>query len=79
MQLRYSAGARCPCGAGLAYDINGEDPSSPFRGPSYWDCAEILLGTARTDVTHTAQLPFVFYEIKSEDQPSAGGRTTRPA
>ncbi len=29
-------------------------------------------------MTHTDRLPFVFYEIKSEGQPSANGATTRP-
>lgn len=72
MKLVYAAHSCCPCGAGLAY----ERSSDPFRG--YWDCSAILLGTARSDVKHTAQLPFVFYEIKSELQPSAKGATTRP-
>jgi len=73
--LMYAAYARCPCGAGLAYDPQGES-GKPIIG--YWDCSAILLGTADENVTHTAQLPFVFYEIKSEGQPSAQGSTTRP-
>lgn len=83
-RLVFSAETRCPCGAGLAYDPAAEDdPGAPFRGPSYWDCSSILLGTAipsgqEGSVTHTGRLPFVFYEIKSERQPSAGGATTRP-
>lgn len=78
-RLCYAATARCPCGAGLAYDPFQEDgPSTPFFGPSYWDCSAVILGTARKDVKHTDQLPFAFYEIKSENQPSAGGATTRP-
>lgn len=68
----YAAYVRCPCGAGMAY----EDNSDPFAG--YWDCSAILLGTADVNVKHEAQLPFVFYEIKSEKQPSAEGATTRP-
>lgn len=70
--LVYSATVRCPCGSGLAYS----EDADPFRGA--WDCAEILLGTASTEVTHTARLPFVYYEIKSEAQPSASGASTRP-
>lgn len=79
-RLVYAASARCPCGAGLAYEPRGES-GRPITG--YWDCAEILLGTATPSgapgaLTHTARLPFVFYEIKSERQPSANGATTRP-
>ncbi len=67
-RLVYAARDRCPCGAGLAYDPCYEDKSSPSVGPlsGYWDCSEILLGTAKTDVKHTDKLPFAFYEIKSE-------------
>lgn len=77
-ELRYAATKRCPCGAGLAYPPNGEPKDGPFEFWSYWDCSEILKGTADTSVEHTAQLPFTFYEIKSEEQPSANGATTRP-
>jgi hypothetical protein len=75
--LVYAAHNRCPCGAGLAY----EKPADPFKGA--WDCSAILLGEAIPSgeagaVQHTALLPFVFYEIKSENQPSAGGASTRP-
>jgi hypothetical protein len=78
--LVYAATARCQCGAGLAYDRNGES-GKPTQG--YWDCSAILLGEAIPDgqpgsVQHTAQLPFVFYKIKGENQPSAEGATTRP-
>lgn len=73
-ELRYAAGARCRCGAGLAYVKN----SNPFSG--YWDCSDILTGRAKDkEVQHDAPLPFIFYEIKSEDQPSANGATTRPS
>lgn len=77
--LIYAATARCPCGAGLAY----RKDAKPFGDTAHWDCSAILLGTAvpsgRPDsVEHTAVLPFVFYEIKSEQQPSANGATTRP-
>lgn len=79
-RLVYAAHARCPCGAGMAYDPIGEDKGSPFVGPlsGYWDCSAILLGAADTAVKHEARLPFAFYEIKSELQPSANGATTRP-
>lgn len=82
-RLVYAAYSRCPCGAGLAYDPIGEDPDLPFKGPSSWDCSAIILGTAVPSgqlgaVNHTGKLPFSMYEIKSENQPSAGGATTRP-
>lgn len=67
-RLTYAAGTRCPCGLGIAHRA----------GDDYWDCSGILLGTADPTVQHTAELPFVFYEIKSEYQPSARGATTRP-
>lgn len=71
--LTYAATARCACGGGLAYG----------RGMDYWDCSSILKGEAipkdqAGSVEHSARAPFVFYEIKSELQPSAAGRTTRP-
>ena len=79
-RLVYAADSRCPCGAGLAYDPAHVDPDSVFRGPlsNFWDCSAILLGTADRTVKHTDRLPFAFYEVKSEEQPSAMGRTTRP-
>lgn len=82
-RLIYAAYNRCPCGAGIAYDPFSEDPDSPFKGPSSWDCSAIILGTAIPSgqpgaVEHTGKLPFSMYEIKSENQPSAGGATTRP-
>lgn len=78
MELIYAATVRCPCGAGLAYETNAD----PFKG--YWDCSAILRGEAVPSgqpgsVEHTARLPFVFYEIKGENQPSAQGATTRPS
>ena len=81
--LVYAATARCPCGAGLAYRPGVPEPGSPFKGASAWDCSAIILGTAIPSgqpgaVQHTALLPFAFYEIKSEDQPSARGASTRP-
>ena len=73
--LRYAAYKRCPCGAGLAYVPGSKEQS--------WDCSDILLGRAATkdqagSVEHTGKLPFIFYEILGEQQPSAKGATTRP-
>ena len=78
--LVYAATVRCPCGAGMAYDRAG-DSGKPIGG--YWECSAVLLGTAvpsgqEGSVEHEAQLPFFFYEIKPETQPSAQGATTRP-
>lgn len=70
-ELVYSAFSRCPCGKGLAYAKSMD----PLDG--YWDCSGILLGTAATGRKHTAKLPFIFYEIKEEGQPSVNGATTR--
>lgn len=85
-RLIYAAHARCPCGAGLAYDsaglVGGDD--GPHHKPNAWDCSAILLGEAVQSglpgaVRHTAPLPFAFFEIKSEHQRSVKGTTTRPA
>lgn len=77
-ELRYSAYNRCSCGAGLAY------PAFEETRPTAWDCADILTGRAVPDgqegaAQHIDRLPFAFYEVKSEDQPSANGATTRRA
>ena len=60
-ELRYSATARCLCGAGLAY------PKACGMN-HYWECSSILKGVADTTVPHTAQLPFMFYSIKGESE-----------
>lgn len=66
-ELFFSAGARCPCGDGLAYPKD--------CGPHhYWDCSAILMGTA-TNVQHTAKLPFTTYDVKGESEHRG---TTRP-
>lgn len=70
-ELIYAAGARCQCGHGLAYP----KACGIFH---YWDCSAVLKGTQDLTVPHTDRLPFVFYEIKSENQTSAEGYTTRP-
>lgn len=69
-RLVYAARPRCLCGASMAYDPAG----GPF---GYWDCSDILLDKAKVEVLHTPKLPFTFYEIKSEKQPSVYGATTR--
>jgi hypothetical protein len=70
-ELIYAAFARCDCGAGYAYP-----KECGFGG--YWECSEILKRTHNKEAKHSPQLPFSFYEVKSEDQPSARGATTRP-
>jgi len=79
-RMVYSAFTRCPCGAGMAYDPLAEDENSTLVGPlsGYWDCSAIILGVADPKAKHEAKLPFAFYNIKSEGQPSAGYATTRP-
>lgn len=74
--LIYAAYVRCPCGAGMAY-VHDREKRAATVG-DVWECSAILRGTAALDVKHEAQLPFAFWEIKSERQPSVGGATTRP-
>ena len=69
-ELVFAAYSRCPCGAGMAYPTNVS-----FHGS--WECSAILMGEADRRVIHESPLPFAFYEIKSENQPSADGATTR--
>lgn len=71
-RLLYAATARCTCGAGLAYD---ESTGTAKQ----WECSRVLLGEAQQESGHIEPLPFAFYEIKSEGQPSAQGATTRPS
>lgn len=75
-EIIYAAGERCPCGAGLAYPEG-------IGAHGFWDCSDILTGRAAPkghpdSKQHCDRYPFVFYEIKSERQPSQNGRTTRP-
>lgn len=73
--LVYAAWSRCECGAGLAYPRG--------CGPHHhWDCSDILTDRAIPSgqpgaARHTDKLPFVFWDIKSEGQLSAGKATTR--
>jgi hypothetical protein len=74
-ELVYAARDRCECGAGLAYPIK-----TGMHGS--WECSDILTLRAlqkaeEGSVMHTAPLPFAFYSIKSEKNPSVGGATTR--
>lgn len=79
-RLTFAATWRCACGHGMAYDPDGKvrsDKDGPFVMPSQWECSAILLGIADRGLLHTPPAPFAFYEAKSENQPSAGGATTR--
>jgi hypothetical protein len=79
-RLVFAARTYCHCGHGMAYDpLNevGRDESSPFKMADRWTCSAQLLDIADEKLTHTSPLPFAFYELKSEDQPSANGLTTR--
>lgn len=84
-RLIYAAYDRCHCGAGMAYDPTSRG-DGPFKGPSKWECGDILRFNDLSEdrqaqvkaATHTGGLPFAFYEIKSETQPSAAGASTRP-
>lgn len=69
--LCYAATARCKCGAGFAYP-----KGSGMHGR--WDCSAILKGAAAHGTEHDGALPFAFYSVKAEGQPSANGATTRP-
>ena len=69
-ELVYAAFTLCPCGHGLAY------PKACGMS-HYWDCSAILKGIADKTVKHTGRLPFAFYSVKSEEERSAGGSTTR--
>ena len=72
--LIYAAYSRCPCGAGMAYRVGAKPSTDEWA----WDCSNIIKGCADESVGHTAIFPFVFWEVKSENQPSANGATTRP-
>lgn len=69
-ELVYSAGVRCPCGHGIAHPKD-------CGMHHYWDCSAVLKGVSDPSIRHSDRLPFAFYEIKSEKQPSAYGNTTR--
>jgi hypothetical protein len=73
-ELRYAATARCKCDAGFAYP----EKSGPH---GMWVCSALLKSgerSAEAQAHHDAAMPFMFWSVKDEGQPSAGGRTTRP-
>lgn len=78
-ELLYSATSKCHCGAGLAYpkDSSQPDERSVFKSASDWWCSTLLKGIPWDGKKHDV-FSFAIYEIKSEDQPSANGQTTRP-
>lgn len=70
-ELIYAAHARCDhCDAGLAYP---KDCGVHHE----WSCSKVLTEKVDDRDMHP-NYPFAFYEIKSENQPSAHGSTTRP-
>lgn len=66
----------------MAYPEDGSQPDekSVFRIASEWFCSEVLKKSNRAIAFSGKHdvFPFSFYEIKSEKQPSANCRTTRP-
>jgi hypothetical protein len=70
-ELLFAAGARCVCGAGMAYPDN-------IGMHGAWYCSAILLGQAAPGTEHSPAYPFAFYKVKSEAQPTQAGATTRP-
>lgn len=79
-RLTFAATWRCVCGHGMAYDPLGEvrsDKDSPFKMAAQWECSAILLGIADRKLLHTPPAPFAFWDVKSENELSAGGVTTR--
>lgn len=75
--LIFAATERCNCGAGYAYP-------HLIGAHGAWYCSDILLGRAAHKETkdgkiHSGEMPFIMWSIKSENQPSASGNTTRPS
>lgn len=71
-QLLYSQRVRCKCGAGLAYfDRWPTFLDGPAETHS-WMCADVLTGKIQDSDQHDC-LPFMFYEVRSENQPDRGG------
>ncbi len=70
-ELIYAALTLCPCGHGLAY------PKNPGSLKRQWECSAVLRNLSGVGPEHSPALPFSCYEIKSEQQPSANGATTR--
>lgn len=71
-ELVYSALARCKkCDSGLAYPKD----CGPFH---QWSCSAVLKGENKDLLADHDQLPFQFWEVKSEKENSVGKATTRP-
>jgi hypothetical protein len=70
-ELIYAAYDKCNCGAGMAYP-----KGIGIQGS--WYCGDILRGCGNQKKIHSSAMPFFMYELKSENQPSAKGATTRP-
>jgi hypothetical protein len=68
--LTWAATARCVCGHGMAYPTN-------CGSHRQWECSGILTGKGDPKLLHLSPRPFALYEIKSDDQPSAYGASTR--
>ena len=71
--LIYAATSRCQCGSGFAYP-----KGSGMHGK--WVCSSILKAEEKAlpPTNHSGDMPFAFYSVKDEGQPSAMGATTRP-
>lgn len=81
-ELRYAATARCKCGAGMAYPKDADHfGGSKSKWGGAWFCSALLKSEGDwATQSHSAGLPFAFYEVISEDQVArANGKTTRPA
>lgn len=72
-ELVYAAWQRCSkCDCGFAYPKE--------IGPrGAWYCSTLLTDSAADPKDHDDAYPFTFFDIKSENQPSANGATTRPS
>jgi hypothetical protein len=91
--LRFAAHARCCCGAGLAYVKDSALRKTETGDKWVCSdvlLSNLMLKVKREGgffgggmledekgIEHNQSYPFVSYEIKSEDQPSANGATTR--
>jgi hypothetical protein len=93
-ELTFSAYTRCKCGVGMAYindrelrkketgdcwvcsDLLLKDLKLRVKREGGFFGGGIIEDENGTE--HTQSYPFVSYEIKSENQPSANGATTRP-
>jgi hypothetical protein len=70
--LLYSAEARCPCGAGLAYPLDHKEALATGA----WQCSAALKGVA--EGKHVSY-PFALWKIREETSiNNYGGASTRP-